>query len=766
MGPYRKGLCLSIVSIAALILLAMPVAAQLPTATILGVAKDSSGGVLPNVTVTITNVDTGATRTVKTSVDGEFRAPELPVGSYEVRAEHSGFKTVTRKGITLEVTQQAVINLDFQVGAADQVVVVTEEAPMVNTQNATLGGTVNETKMTELPLNGRNYIALALLQPGVDKDKNQTNSQGGTSFSVNGAPPRSNNFTLDGAILQTMLGRSPVAGASGDALGLDGIKEFQIVAGTFQAEYGLAMGSQMVAVSKNGTNQWHGDVFEYLRNDAFDANTFFNNQAGVSKAPLRKNQFGGAFGGPIKKDKAFFYAVYEGVRETQGVPISNAVPSPGCHPANATAANNFGAGTTIFAAQCLDIGTDVTLSPYTAALLALIPLPDPGSTFDPGSGNPPVQTINDHNSLGENYGQMRFDQTIGDKDSFFARYTIDNAIQNETVGDFSYFREAPQARNQWITLAENHIFSPTVLNAVRFSFSRTNASTALANIGLPGGTGPQLIPGFATGVVDIGGPGGGNYAEFGSVNAAPVTFNRQNIYTLSDDMNWIRGKHAFKFGVLLNRFNESSQATNSFNGQIIYNTVSDFLRGNPLQVEFPPSFATENRDFIFNTYGLYAQDDWRVKSRLTLNLGLRYEFMNTPHELNGRQSRMLNDFTDPFTLGPVIQNNSLRNFSPRVGLAYDLFGNGKTAIRGGAGIYYDMGNIGTALGQTANGSLPFAGLVDVNPTAPNPCTPPITANASCVPTISGWEATLTASDPVKYPANAGFPLPIPDLVRS
>ena len=273
MGPVRKGLCLSIVSVAVLILLAIPVVAQLPTATILGVAKDSSGGVLPNVTVTITNVDTGATRAVKTGDDGEYQAPELPVGHYEVRAEHPGFKTVTRKGITLEVTQQAVINLDFEVGAADQQVVVTEEAPMVNTQNATLGGTVNETKMTELPLNGRNYIDLALLQPGVDKDKNQGNQQG-TTFSVNGAPPRSNNFTLDGAILQTMLGRSPVAGESGDALGMDGVKEYTIVAGTFQAEYGLAMGSQMVAVSKGGTNQYHGDMFEYIRNDALRCQYF------------------------------------------------------------------------------------------------------------------------------------------------------------------------------------------------------------------------------------------------------------------------------------------------------------------------------------------------------------------------------------------------------------------------------------------------------------------------------------------------------------
>src|SRR6266481_6450317 len=256
MGTYRKGLCLGIVSTAILILLAIPAVAQRPTAVILGVDKDTSGGVLPNVTVTITNVDTGFKRTVMTGDDGFYRAPELAVGHYEVRGEHAGFKTETRKGITLEVTQQAVINFDFEVGSTATQVVVTEEAPMVNTQNATLGGTVNETKMTELPLNGRNYIGLAILQPGVDKDKNQRN-QGGTTFSVTGAPPRSNNFTLDGAILQNMLGRSPVAGASGDALGLDGIKEFQIVAGTFQAEYGLGMGSQMVAVSKNGTNKFH-----------------------------------------------------------------------------------------------------------------------------------------------------------------------------------------------------------------------------------------------------------------------------------------------------------------------------------------------------------------------------------------------------------------------------------------------------------------------------------------------------------------------------
>ena len=772
MGVYREFVRRSIVCLAGLLILAaIPVAAQLPTGTILGTVKDSSGASIPGATVTLRNTDTNLTKTAITDQDGSYRFPELAVGHYEMKAEAAGFRTENRTGLTLEITQQGVINFALQVGSTTQQVTVSSEIPMVNTQDSTLGATVNEQSMAELPLNGRNYIDLALYQPGVNQDKNQRNSSG-TTFSVNGAPVRSNNFTLDGAILQTSNGRSPVAGDSGDALGLDGIKEYRIVTGTFQAEYGLAMGSQMVAVSKGGTNQFHGDVFEYFRNSALDANDFFQNQAGSPIAPLKKNQFGGAFGGPIKKDKTFFYAVYEGVRLNLGVPINNVVPAPGCHPAGASAANNYGAGTFISQAACPDLSQSsdpflsanngVFLSQYTAPLLALAPMPN----FLDGSGSS-HQIGSDGSTTAENYGQMRVDQNFSTSDTFFARYTIDNALQNNTQGDYSFFRVLAPARNQWITLAENHTFSPTVLNTARFSFSRTRSSSTLDNSGLPGGTGPQIVPGFSTGVVDMSGSGGGGYTEFGSANASPTTFSIQNIYTLSDDVNWTRGKHSFKFGLLLNRYNIGDQATNSFNGQLQYNQLSDFLQDIPAVVEFAPTWANENRFFLYNTYGFYGQDDWRATQRLTVNLGLRYEVMNTPRELQGKQSHLVDDYSSLFSPGPVIKNNTLKDFSPRVGLAYDLFGNGKTAIRGGAGIYYDLGNIGSALGGTTNGGLPYGALIDILP--PGCASGFFNAhNATLTPTDPGflpctttdWQSVLNTNNA----AGGGFPIPIPPQV--
>jgi len=303
-----------------------PAPAQLPTGTILGVVKDSSGAAVPGATVTIRNTETGQSRMVTTGDDGAYRMPALAVGKYEVKAEHSGFATETQTGLSLDVSQELVANFTLQVGTTQQQVVVTAEAPIVNTSSSSLGGLVDENKITDLPLNGRNYIDLTIMQAGITTDAAVGHFGGvtGTWFSSNGAPVRSNYFTLDGAPLWNGLGGSSASG-SGTTLGVDGIKEYKVISNSFSAEYGMTMGSQVVMVSKGGTNQFHGDAFEYLRNSALDARNYFD----PAKIPeFQRNNFGASLGGPIKKNKTFFYAVYEGLRQKLGVTtVDNVFPT-------------------------------------------------------------------------------------------------------------------------------------------------------------------------------------------------------------------------------------------------------------------------------------------------------------------------------------------------------------------------------------------------------------------------------------------------------
>src|ERR1700687_1730241 len=247
-------------------LTSLSIFAQVPTGTILGTVKDPSGALITGAMITIRNVDTGDRRTVTSGTDGAYRVPQLPTGHYEVTAAQNGFRTETQQGITLNVSDNAVINFALAVGSTQQEVTVTAAATLVNTANSALGGLVNEQQMADLPLNGRNYIDLSLMQPGVTQDRNYGQGRmAGTSFSANGATVRSNYFTLDGAPVGTLFGRS-TSSESGNAMGVDGIKEYKVITSNFSAEYGMAMGSQMTMVSKNGTNQFHGDVFEFLRN--------------------------------------------------------------------------------------------------------------------------------------------------------------------------------------------------------------------------------------------------------------------------------------------------------------------------------------------------------------------------------------------------------------------------------------------------------------------------------------------------------------------
>ncbi|PYU27069.1 MAG: hypothetical protein DMG30_00275 [Acidobacteria bacterium] len=327
-GGARWGSRIAVFALGLLVsVVAVPVFAQLPTATILGTVKDSSDALVPGASVTAQNSETGASRSISTDETGAYRLAALPVGHYDMRVESSGFKPTTQKGLVLDVGEEAVLNFTLEVGSTLQEVVVTGEAPLVNTTTASLGGLVSEKKIVDLPLNGRNFLDLVLLQPGVSQDVVVVHLGGGgegTTYSSNGAPIISNNFLLDGTPTQNVLGYNG-ASAVGTTLGLDGIREYKVITNAFSAEYGMNMGSQMTIVSKGGTNQFHGDVFEYLRNRVLDARNFFDTSYGQCLAsnsgnckrnpPYERNNFGGAFGGPIRKDKTFFWGVYEGLRQ-------------------------------------------------------------------------------------------------------------------------------------------------------------------------------------------------------------------------------------------------------------------------------------------------------------------------------------------------------------------------------------------------------------------------------------------------------------------
>jgi hypothetical protein len=719
---------------AVLFLLTPIVASAQESGTILGVVKDPSGAVVPNATVTITNTGTNEVRTVTTAADGAYRVPGLNPGNYAVKVEVPGFQTQTQTGLTLEVAQQLVANVTLQVGAATQQVTVTGEAPIVNTTTSSLGTVVNETRVADLPLNGRNYVDLTLLQPGVAKMPYMATGgfgSSGTWFSANGAPARSNNYTIDGAIMQNGLGASSSSEA-GTTLGVDGIREYKVVTSAFPAEYGLVMGSQTVMVSKSGTNQFHGDVFEYLRNSSLDARNFFDNPAGSGGKRLpafRRNNFGGSFGGPIKKDKIFFFGVYEGLRQSLGVSIVDLVLPAACHNLVPNG-NNYAFQTTAIATSCatgltgLDSATPTVVPPTTNTFLSLFPEPNVGNNV---FSFPAAATQR------EDYGQMRVDVNLSDSDTMFGRYTIDDGILSNPTGSnqavssgsaLPYLRTEGSTRNQFLTLSENHIFSPTLLNTLRLSGSRTVFDVHGVSTTDLSGPDYSFTPGQPMGSVTV---GGGYISVSGE---SPGSAHTQNIVTASDDVFYTRGKHALQFGVLYNHFRLYNLESKSLTGTLSYQNLVNFMQGiyqNYLALN-PGSNLIRTWDW--NTVGFYAQDQIRATSRLTLNAGLRYEFLTVPRERDGLESRFVDfahpaDPNQPWSYGPVMVNPSLHNFQPRVGFAWDVFGNGETSIRSGFGLYDEVANFGSAVDQIQLSMPPYSRTNSVTSNPTNAVLPPL-----------------------------------------
>ena len=543
--------------VALLVLAATPaLLAQLPTATILGVVKDTSGAVVPGAALTARNTETGQTRSAVSAADGSYRFAALPVGAYEIRVEHAGFQEAVRSGLTLTVGQEAVVNFSLAVGAVTSTVEVTAEAPLVNTTSGSLGSLVSEQSVADLPLNGRNYIDLTFLQPGISKNQNMTS--GGTFvgswFSSNGAPLRSNTYMLDGAVMGNFLGGS-ASSIANTTLGIEGIREWRV-----SAEYGLTMGSQMAIVTKSGTNSFHGSVFEYLRNSAMDARNFANQTQTGPQSPLRRNNFGVSVGGPVKKERVFFFATYEGLRERRGISQIAPVISDECRQEPVPTGCAFdSAGNPV-----------TTISALVKPVLALIPT----TNLPTAPGNPLGQFAYSFTQpTTEDYGQGRIDVTISASDTLFGRYTHDERQVKPLL--FPGFVTDRFSKNQYITVSESHVFSASLVNTFRFSFSDTKIQlTSPTDL-----VGPEFIEGKGLGVWRL------PIGEFGPRFSTPLNQN-QRLFTWSDDLFYTRGSHSLKFGALINHFQPFSTLGAASVGLAIFPSLGSFYLATPAAAGF------------------------------------------------------------------------------------------------------------------------------------------------------------------------------------
>ena len=632
---------------------ASPLAAQ-TTATLTGVAEDASGGVLPGVTVTWRHLETGATRATTTGSDGRFTLSALPVGAYEVRAELTGFRPLVRTGVSLTVNEQASLTLTLQVGAAEEIT-VTAASSAVNTRRGDLSYLVEQRAIQQIPVNGRNYTDLMSLQPAVNPFSNRDNGSvvaHGLAMSVNGQDPRSNVYLLDGTLLNDFT-NSPAGSAAGTALGMETVREFRLESNSYSAAYGRNYGGQVNAITKSGTNSVTGSVFEFHRNDALDARNFFDVDG---KPEFSRNQFGGTIGGPIRQDRLFYFVGYEGLFENLGRTIVTTVPDDN-------------------ARMGLLPSGPVAIDP--AVLPYLLEFPRANG---PNLGGGLAQySFPFEQRLDQNFVQGRVDAVLGPGTHAFARYTLDDTEQRLPT-DFPQFPRSFVSRNQFLTTEFRQVLSDATVHTARFSYSRTRIGQDVES-NTTNDLSP-FVPGRPTlGPIDIGG-----IPRFGPQLSADVQLD-QDVFTGEYDLTHARGAHVIQTGVLVDRYRDTEFNPTFSRGLFRFANLSAFLRNSPaLFIGLTPE-GDINRQWDWTLFGAYVQDDIQMGRGVTLNAGLRVEAATVPRD--PRDVNMPDLLAAEPTVGPLYQNPGA-TVSPRVGTAWDVFGTGRTAVRGGYGLYYKM----------------------------------------------------------------------------
>ena len=638
------------------------------TATITGTVSDSTGAVLPGASVIALNEDTGISRTVEADAAGRYSALVLPLGNYRVTASLAGFQTEVRSGIALTVGRQAVVNFELPVGVITQTVEVTGEAPLVETRKGSMGEVIESATITELPLNGRDLAQLITLQTGtLHYTGTRRTGEGGKQMVIGGSRPTTNVFIMDGVAIETYNQKTPT-GTSGQFLGVDAIREFKVESNAYSAEFGRGSGGQINIATKNGTNTFHGTAFAFHRNDNMDAAQWEDNAFGVPKPEFKRNQYGFSLGGPIVQDRTFFFGTYEGLRERLG---------------ETNVSRTFGAEIRTNPAAFGLPDIDPVVAPY----LQLWPLPN-GEDLGDGTGRFNWAFSQPTN---EDFYQIRVDHQLSDNHSFFVRGTITDSDQLLS-GSFPRYTVPELVVNNYWTISETGILSPTLVNTVRFGFTRADPFEG-AEEDPPVDPSLRFIPGVEQmGDINLRG------TVSGVGNGVTGDGRIMNSFQWVNDSIWTKGAHTLKFGINWNRLQ-----FNGFNpprdaGNYRFDNIEDFFTVNVDRFRggIIPGFNDPYRSFRENIIGLYVNDDFQVTPRLTLNLGLRYEFITVPVENHGRVSALKGDINfiqqatiDDFTTGnPWFDNPSLKNFAPRIGFAWDVSGNGTAAVRGGFGIFH------------------------------------------------------------------------------
>jgi carboxypeptidase family protein len=666
-------------------------AAQGTSASLSGIVTDNTRAAVPGATVTIRSIDTGQSRALVTDRSGRYRAEALQPGRYDVSVELTGFRPAEFKDVSLSVGQNSTLDVQLEIGGIAEKVVVTADANMVQTRESSVTGLVEQKQIRDLPLNGRDYSQLTLLQLGVTASPStaqQVDRGMGTQVSVAGARPNQISYQVDGADVNTQGNGSP-GSAAGGLLGVDTVREFQVLVNDYSAEYGRSSGGIVVAVTRSGTNSLNGTLFEFNRDSRFDSKTFFDSPD-ESIPPLKRNQFGGQLGGPIVRDHTFFFGSYEGLRQTLGTTNIAIVPS------HATRAR-----------------TDI--SPVTRPYLLLYP--EPNGPENGATGQFINQTVS---PTRENYAVGKIDHNLSAAQSVSVKYSWDRAHvdQNQAI---PFWTTDTRTRSESFVGEHKWVISSTLLNVGKVAWNRAFESTDnIVNRDIDPGL--FFIPGTRFGAIAVSG-----INPIGPDTGTPTFVDLKSLQLL-DSLTWSHRSHAFKTGLSVTHYMNDQDSSFDFGGNYSFTSLTNFINNVPGTYEGQAPGSTTARRWRQDLIGMYAQDDWSVSRNLTLNMGVRYEFYTTPHEVDGREAHMPDLQAATVTGGgPIFQNPSYKDVAPRGGVAWNMTGDGKNVLHGGAGLFYEpiLGNVYRAYG---NRTPPYYNLI--NPASPTFPTPPSSGSSS------------------------------------